>query len=260
MRARSAFSIQRDVVFAIFIREMNARFSSYTFGNIWILIEPILMMTVFVVLFGARGRGEFGYVEPPVFILAGFLPFRVLWNNTMTRNKSALSGARGLLGYRQVRVFDLFLTRTLVEGGIFLTAGTVLVTGMLWLGFDAMPRDILTLLWFGSVLWMFAASFGIIICVISGVAREVDKFISILSMPLMFLSAVFYPMTIVPEPYRTYLAYNPLVHASEAIREAWLPIYTSPVLDTSYLYAWTLCLMAFAISSYRLRWRKMIAA
>ena len=99
MKARSAFSIQRDVTFAIFLREMNARFSTYTLGNIWILLEPILMMIFFVVLFGARGRGAFGYVEPPVFILAGFLPFRLLWQAPMKHNLKALAGIKGLLGF-----------------------------------------------------------------------------------------------------------------------------------------------------------------
>lgn len=259
MKARSAFSIQRDVVFAIFLREMNARFSGYTFGNIWILLEPILMMTVFVLLFGLRGRGEFGYVEPPVFILAGFIPFRILWNSTMRQNMSALNGARGLMAYRQVRLFDLFLTRTFVEGGICVTAGSILVLAMVWFGFDAVPKDILGVLYYGAVLWIFAASFGILACVLSEFAREIERFINVISMPLMFLSAVFYPMTIVPQQYQKILAYNPLVHASELIREQWLPVYQSPVADPAYFYTWTICLFALGLSGYRLRWRRMVA-
>ncbi len=259
MKARSAFSIQRDVIFAIFIREMNSRFSSYTLGNIWILLEPMVMMIVFVVIFGIRGRGEFGYVEPPVFILAGFLPFRMLWQATMRLNMGALGGVKGLLGFRQVRLFDVFMARSLVEAGIFLVAGTILVVGMLWLGFDAVPHDPLKLLYFALILWLFAASFGILACIISDFAREVQKIISIINMPIMFLSAVFYPMTIIPSAYHSMFALNPLVHANELIREAWLPLYESPVADAGYLYAWTLVTMALAVASYRLRWQRMVA-
>jgi len=259
MKARSAFSIQRDVIFAIFLREMNSRFSTYTFGNIWILLEPVLMMSVFVVIFGVRGRGEFGYVEPPVFILASFLPFRLLWQSPMRRNMKAMGGARGLLGFRQVRLFDVFLTRSLVEAGIFLVSGTVLVLGMLWLGFDAVPMDPLKTLYYGMILWLFACSVGILACIVADFAREVEKTIGILTMPLMFLSAVFYPMTIIPTAYRGLFAMNPLVHANELIREAWLPLYESPVADPGYLYVWTLCAMALSIASYRLRWQRMVA-
>ena len=259
MQARSAFSIQKDVIFAIFLREMNARFSSYTLGNIWIILEPMLMMALFVLLFGARGRGAFGYVEPPVFILASFLPFRMLWQSPMKNNMAAMSGARGLLGFRQVRLFDVFLARSLVEAGIFLVAGTILVIGMLWLGFDALPGDPLKLLFYGLILWLFACSFGILACIVSDFSPEINKIIGLTTMPLMFLSAVFYPMTIIPSSLHDLFALNPLVHANELIREAWIPMYESPVAKISTLYIWTSCTMALAISSYRLRWQRMIA-
>lgn len=259
MKARSAFSIQRDVIFAIFLREMNARFSGYTLGNIWILLEPILMMSLFVVLFGLRGRGEFGYVEPPVFILASFIPFRMLWQAPMRTNMGALGSARGLLGFRQVRLFDVFMARSLVEAGIFLVAGTILVSAMLWLGFDALPHNPLGVLYYGAVLWLFSCSFGILVCVISDYTPEVQKLVGMMMMPLLFLSAVFFPMTIVPRALRDALSVNPLVHANELIREAWLPLYDSPVADPSYMYAWTLITMALAVASYRLRWQRMIA-
>ena len=259
MKARSAFAIQRDVIFAIFVREMNARFGTYTLGNIWILLEPILMMVVFVVLFGARGRGAFGYVEPPVFILAGFLPFRLLWNGPMKNNMKALAGVKGLMGFRQVRLFDVFLARSLVDAGIFLVAGTILVLGMEWLGFDAIPGNPMGVLYFGLVLWLFACGVGILACIIADFAREVEKILNIITMPLMFLSAVFYPMTAVPPAYHSIFAMNPLMHANELIREAWIPLYESPVAQASYLYVWTLCILALAVASYRLRWQRMVA-
>ncbi|MFC3051689.1 ABC transporter permease [Kordiimonas pumila] len=259
MKARSAISIQRDVIFAIFLREMNARFKSYTFGNIWIILEPLLMISVFLVLFGARGRGEFGYVEPPVFILAGFLPFRTLWQATMRKNMSALGGAKGLLGFRQVRLFDIFMARSLVEGGIFLVSGTALVLIMMWLGFAPLPNDPLFMLFYAAHLWLFAIFFGILACVIASIAREVEKLVNLFTMPLMFVSAVFYPMTIVPARYQDLMALNPLVHASELIREAWLPGYISPVASYEYLFVWILILSALAVSAYRLRWQRMLA-
>jgi len=259
MKARSALSIQRDVIFAIFLREMNSRFKSYTFGNIWIILEPLVLMGMFLVIFGARGRGEFGNVEPPVFILASFLPFRLLWNGTMRKNMGALGGARGLLGFRQVRLFDVFMARTIVEGGLFLVAGTALVLIMLWVGFSPLPDDPLRVLYFSCLLWLFGAFFGILACVVSSFAREIEKVIGLLTLPLMFLSAVVYPMTIVPRNWHKLMAMNPLVHANELIREAWFQHYTSPVADHGYLMTWLLCTAVLAVSAYRLRWQRMVA-
>lgn len=259
MQARSAFSIQRDVIFAIFLREMNARFKNYTFGNVWILLEPIVMIGVFMTLFGLRGAGAFGYSEPAVFILAGYLPFRMLWQSTMKRNMGALGGAMGILGFRQVRLFDVFLARSVVEGAVFLVSAVVLILGLMWLGFDAIPRDPLMVLFYATQLWLFATAFGILACVVADIAREVDTFINILTMPLLFLSAVIFPMSVIPYKLHGVFKFNPIVHANELIREAWLPIYTSPVADQRYLFAWILVTTALAVAAYRLRWQRMVA-
>ena len=87
-----------------------------------------------------------------------------------------------------------------------------------------------------------------------------DKITGLINMPLLFTSAVFFPMTIVPEPLRTYLAYNPLVHPMELIREMWFSHYTSPVLDMRYCSLWLICLWAVAMAGYRVRWRRIVAA
>jgi len=259
MKARSAFSIQRDVIFAIFVREMITRFSNYTLGNIWLVLEPLLMMVLFIALFGARGRGAYGFVEAPVFIFAAFLPFRMLWTATMRQSASARGATKGLLAYRQVRLFDVFMARTFIEGGLFVIIGVILGLGMMWLGYDPWPDDILLTLFYCSILWLFAASFGMLACMVGSVAREIEKLVSMLTMPLMFLSAVFFPMSIVPEQYWVYLTWNPILHAMELIREGWMDNYTSPVADFNYLVAAMLICLAFAMSSYRLSWRRIVA-
>lgn len=258
MKARSAFSIQRDVVFAIFIREMITRFSSYTLGNIWLVLEPLLMMMLFIALFGARGRGAYGFVEAPVFIFSAFLTFRLLWTYTMRQTASA-KNAQGLLEYRQVRLFDVFMARSFIEGGLFIVVGFILAFGLVWLGYDPWPSDPLTTLAYCLVLWLFATSFGMLACMVGSFAKEIEKVVSLLTLPLMFISAVFYPMSVVPSQYWVFLTWNPLLHAMELIREAWFVRYTSPVADAPYLLSCMLICMALSMATYRLTWRRILA-
>lgn len=259
MKARTALLIQRDVVFAIFVREMISRFSTYTFGNIWLVLEPLLAMILFMVLFGARGRGGYGFVEAPVFIYSAFLTFRLLWSSTMRQSASARNGARSLMEYRQVRLFDVFMARSFIEGGIFLVVGLILALGLVWLGYDPWPDDFLLTIGYCFVVWLFAASFGMLVCMIGSFAREIEKFLSMLTMPLMFLSAVFFPMSIVPLNYWPYLTWNPLLHAMELVREAWFDAYTSPVADFEYLMGCMLICLTVAMATYRLTWRRILA-
>ncbi len=259
MKARSALSIQKDVIFAIFIREMISRFSTYTFGNIWLLLEPLLMMTLFILLFGARGAGAYGFAPPPVFIFSAFITFRLLWGYTMRQMVSARGGARGMLEFRQVRLFDVFLARSIIEAGLFILVGFILAMGLVWFDYDPWPDNLLRVLGLCTILWLLATSFGMLACMIGSVAREVEKLISMMTMPLLFVSAVIFPMSIVPKKFWPYLTWNPLMHAMELIREAWFDRYDSPVADFPYLVSWMLILMALAMATYRLTWRRVVA-
>ena len=259
MQARSALAIQKDVIFAIFIREISSRFgNNYAFGNIWLLLEPLVMISVFITLFGFRGVATLGNIEPPVFILITYVPFRMLWSGTMKKNMGA-AGARGLFGFRQIRLFDVFLAYSLIEGGVYLTVKTIFVIALLWFGFDALPADPLLVIGYALTMWLFAIFFGILACMLSRIAKEVEKTINILTFPLMLASAVIYPITIVPPEYLGFFAYNPLAHASELMREAWISGYVSPIADFKYLLTWTVLLMAAAMSAYRLNWRWVMA-
>lgn len=259
MKARSAFSIQKDVVFAIFVRDMITRFSTYTFGNIWLVLEPLLMMILFMILFGVRGRGAFGFAEPAVFIFAAFLPFRLLWNSTMKKIFGSLNNSKGLMEYRQVRLFDVFLARAFIEAGLFVVVGLILGFGLVWLGYDPWPDDPLRAFSYCVLLWLLAAAVGMLACMASTVAREIEKLLSLMTMGLMFLSAVFFPMSIVPQQYWVYLTWNPVLHAIELVREAWFWNYTSPVADVEYLFACMVVGLALAMATYRLSWQRVVA-
>ena len=257
---RSAFAVQSGVVFALAVREMYRKFGEYKLGVLWALLEPIMMIVVFMVLFGARGRGEFSFIEPPLFILASFLPFKVLFTKSLQAVNTAGRGMGPFTMLRQVGLFDLMVARVLLTGVTAIIALVIIVIGLAWFGYDPVP-DLMLETFGGLVLiTLFGFAIGILFCVMSSFAKEMDKVTALINLPLLFLSAVFYPMSIVPEPYRSYLAYNPLVHVMEWIRESWFSHYTSPVIDFEYTLTWLICLWALAMASYRVRWRRIVAA
>ncbi len=68
---RSSFQVLRDVTFGLLIRELKTRFGSYRLGYAWALLDPLLMISLFSVVFGMRSQSGFGGVPVQVFITAG---------------------------------------------------------------------------------------------------------------------------------------------------------------------------------------------
>lgn len=213
------------------------------------------MIILFITLFGLRGRGAFGMAEPAVFIMAGFLPFLTLFVANYRGLMSAPNTARRYLLFRQVQLLDIILVKCLTQIVIFFCLLPIITIAFLWLGFSPLPANPLEVIGWGSVLWLYGAAFGLIMMYLAAIAPDLAGFMGFLSMPLKFLSALFYPMTLIPDPYRTWLAYNPLVHVNELIRENWFAEYISPVADPMYVLWWAAFLLAWGFMLLRLKWQ-----
>jgi len=256
---RSSFQVLRDVTFGLLIRELKTRFGSYRLGYAWALLDPLLMIGLFSAIFGMRGHSGFGGAPAPLFMTASYLPF-LFFRNVVSKLQSAVNANMGLFCYRQVTPFATFIARFILEAIIGLVVGCVLVMGLLWFGFDAIPNDPLQVILIYFLLMTFSFSLGIIFCVATNLFKEADKFLNLMMMPLMFISCVMYPLATVPAQFQHWFIWNPLVHAVELIRAGWIAGYVSPDVSWVYLSSLTLVLLTFAMSCYRLSHRRLIAS
>lgn len=256
---RSSFQVLRDVTFGLLIRELKTRFGSYRLGYAWALLDPLLMIGAFSLIFGMRSQSGFGGVPVQVFITAGYLPF-MFFNKVVSQLKTAVNANMGLFCYRQVTPFATFVARFILETIVGLVVGIILVLGLLWFGFDAIPSDPLEVIIIYLLLMIFSFSLGIVFCVVCNLFKEADKFLGLLMMPLMFISCVMYPLATIPTQYQHWFLWNPLVHAVELIRSGWIAGYSSPQVSGMYLASVTLVLLTFAMSCYRLSHRRLIAS
>ena len=256
---RSPFQVLRDVTFGLLIRELKTRFGSYRLGYAWALLDPLLMIALFSAVFGMRSQSGFGGAPVQVFITAGYLPF-MFFNKVVSQLKSAVNANMGLFCYRQVTPFATFIARFVLEAIIGLVVGCVLVMGLLWFGFDAIPSDPLQVILIYILLMIFSFSLGIIFCVLGSLFKEADKVLSLIMMPLMFVSCIMYPLSSIPAQYQHWFLWNPLVHAVELIRSGWIAGYVSPDVSWAYLSSVTLLILTFGMSCYRLSHRRLIAS
>ncbi|MBW3692911.1 ABC transporter permease [Aeromonas dhakensis] len=256
---RTSFQVLRDVVFGLLIRELKTRFGSYRLGYGWALLDPLLMIGAFSLIFGLRGHSGFGGAPAPLFITAGYLPF-LFFKNVVSKLQSAVNSNMGLFCYRQVTPFSTFVARFLLETMIGVIVGAILVLGLLWLGFDSIPNDPLLVIIMYLLLMTLSFSLGVLFCVICNLFQEANKFLDLLMMPLMFISCVMYPLISIPAQYQHLFLWNPLVHALELIRSGWIAGYSSPNVSWEYLSGMTLLLLTFAMSCYRLSHRRLIAS
>lgn len=251
MIGRTALQIQYDVVFALFLQDMRNRFSHFALGNLWFVAEPLVMVSLFVALFGLRGSGEFGTADPPVFVAVGIVPFVILFQMLIRGLVSAPAFGRRYLLFRQVQLMDIVFVKALTQVFLVTIIMIVMMVIFIWIGLAPLPNRPLEAVLLLFSFWFFAIGFGLVLMHLASLAPEVGAIVSFMIFPLKILSAVFYPIAIVEEPYRSWLAYNPIVHYMELLREYWFFGFQSPVADLFYALYWTVGILGFGLVMFR---------
>lgn len=250
IKRRNGLKVMQASIHALFMRELQTRFGNSRLGYFWALFDPGFQILIFVVLFGAILERAMLGIDYAVFLVGGMAPWFLFQKNTI-RALAAVDANSGLLSYRPVRPIDTIIARLFLELIIFLTIFVVFILGLIGLGFEISYSyiDSLIMCWF--TLGLFALGFALIIMVIGHYMPDLGKFISIIFTLLYFASGILYSITIVPEPYKSYLLINPVLHNLEIIRHCLSPTYPTEGVSFSYFLKSTICVLFFGLLMYQ---------
>lgn len=263
-KQRSSLEVYKDVVFALFIRELKTRFGAYRLGLVWAFLEPISFVLVLTALRSFKKSGDFFGGEShnipfPVFFMLGYVSYQ-LFSKLLTQSAAAINANQGLFNYRQVRPIDAIQARGLLEVLTFSSVMLIFMTNFWWFGFDAKITDPLKFCSVLILLSMLGGGVGMIICVGQLRFPEMGKVVPILTRPLFFISGIFFSLNDIPIEYQKYLLWNPVLHAIELIRNACYPMYNADSVSLVYLAFSALVVVFFGLSLYRIDWKRMVAS
>lgn len=260
LRKRSAWQIQRAVLFALFMRELKARVGGRWMGALWIVMEPMahIAFTMFIFIY-VRHRLVPG-MPVPLFLVTGVVPF-IIFRNISLRMMGSVDANRGLFNYRQVKPIDPLLARAALETVIYSGIYVVFVAAMGWF-FDMpwFPAQPLELLCVAVVLIALGLGLGLTLVVLTDDVPQVRTLIRVLFMPLYFMSGVIFPVRNLPTEAIDWLAWNPLLHLMELSRSFFAPQY--PVIrqaELTYPAMVALVMLALGLTLYRLRRHRLLA-
>jgi capsular polysaccharide transport system permease protein len=235
---RTPWQVTRSVWYAMFIREALARTMADRMAWFWMLFEPIALILMMIVIRTVI-MGNIRHIDGADFIpwmVVGLLGFFLVRENMM-RPIGAIDANKGLFAYRQVKPIDPVLVRCYLEGLLKSFIFLLFILAGAALGFQLLPAAPLEALFVWFSLWCLGLGAGLIFSVLAGLVPEVGKLLRIISMPLLIISGVIFPLNFVPHELLAYVMWNPIVHGLESLRSAFFPLYR-PVNGTSLLYLW----------------------
>ncbi len=249
IKIRKPLKVFYDVQKALFLRELNMRFSTGRTGLFWTFMEPFLQIFIFIAikmaLFGSRNE-NFDFA---VFLAINFTFFN-LFKNIVQKSVNAFSANKALFVYKQIKPIDTIIARGIVE--IFITMIIIIIFIIIgyYFNFEIDVKNF-NMVFLGVVLLiLFSYAFGILIAVGNVFMQSIGKLIGFLMTGLMFGSAVFYTLDALPKTARDLLLLNPLAHLMEAIHGNYFLALSDKYVSYGYIVFWILILFYLGLWFY----------
>lgn len=237
-----------SLLYALVARDLTSRYRRSSLGIWWAFLQPLILMLLFNMLRG--------FVEIPsdglpyvLFSYAALVPWTFFTNSVAACGPSILNNAEVIKKIALPReVFPLAaVTATAFD---FLMSGIVLAAMMIWFKVSVSAA----LFWLPLLITlMMAVSFavGILIAGLGTFRKDFIFATPFLTQAWLFVTPVIYPLSTVPEKWRSLYMLNPMVGVIEGFRNVLLKGAAPPLEALGFSVLVTIILLAIAWPIFR---------
>lgn len=223
-------------VFALILREMATTYGRSPGGYLWAVLEPAGGIALLSFVFSIAMKNPPLGISFAMFYATGMLPF-MMFNDISGKMATALLFSRQLLAYPSVTFIDALLARFILNLLTQLMVAYVIFAGiMLTMETRVIPNYSVIVL---AMAMTAALALGV------GVANAFlftrfpiwQRMWSVLMRPMFIISGIFLLPEAIPQPYRDYLLWNPIVHIIGMMRRGFFANYDATYASPTYVMA-----------------------
>lgn len=213
----------RDMFFFLVWRDIKGRYAQSVLGIGWAIIQPVVSMIVFTVVFGNLAKVESDGAPYAIFSFVALVPW-TFFAGSLTASSQGMDTMISKIYFPRL---ILPVSKILSKGVDFLISLVVLFGLLVW--FQIVPTLwIVFLPYLIIVLMLTALGFGMWLSALAVQYRDIKHGLSFGVSMLMYTAPVVYPASLIPEQYRLFYAINPLVGVIEGFRSAILATNPMP--------------------------------
>lgn len=238
----------RDLLKMFVRRDVVTVYKQTILGPIWFVVQPIMTTIIYMFVFGGIAKISTNGAPQALFYLAGI----TIWNYfSDTFNATAQTFKQNEQIFGKVYFPRLIMPLSKVIGGLIkfgiqfllflviyfllLSQGTNVLAYISMGTVDIHPN--ITLLYFPLLLVLmagFGMGAGIFFTSLTAKYRDLTFLLSFIVQLMMYASAIIFPLSEVPEQYKTIIMLNPFVHIVEAFRYMFLGVGHFSIIGLLY--------------------------
>lgn len=208
----------RELLYFLVWRDIKVRYKQTAIGASWAVLQPVITMVIFTIIFGKVGNIPSEGKPYPLFSFAALLPW-TYFSQALQRSGNSLVGSANLITKVHFPRLLIPLAASVAPAVDLFFSFLVLAAMMVWYG-TAPTVGILALPLFVLLSFLSALAVGLWLSTLNVRFRDVGHIIPFLIQVWMYASPVVYPASIVPAKWRLLYSLNPLVGVVEGFRWA----------------------------------------
>ncbi len=210
----------RELLGFLVWRDVKVRYKQTVLGAAWAILQPLMTMVMFTVLFGRWAKMPSDGLPYAPFAFAALMPW-TFFSNAVAASANSLVGNTHLIS--KVYFPRLLITLSSLGTGLIdlLVALAVMLAMLVWYG-SGVTWQLLTLPAFIALTFAVAFGVGAALSALCAVYRDVRYLIPFITQLWMFASPVIYPVGFIPERWRWIFYLNPMVGVIDGFRASLL--------------------------------------
>jgi len=212
----------RELFYFFAWRDIKVRYKQTSIGIIWAVLQPILTMVIFTVVFGRVAGIKSGVTPYPIFVYSGLL-FWNYFSNSLSTASNSLVAEQNIIQKVYFPKIIIPLASTLVFLLDFFFSSFILVGLMIYYQFFPSLTGVLLVIPSLVVTFLTFSGLGLIFSSINVKYRDVRYALPFFIQLLIFLTPVIYPISMLGS-YKWILYFNPMSGVIETMRAGLLGV------------------------------------
>jgi lipopolysaccharide transport system permease protein len=210
----------RELLYFLVWRDVILRYKQTVIGVAWVLLQPMITMIIFTLIFGRLAKIPSDGIPYPLFAFCALLPW-TYFAQALARSSSSVVQSSSMVSKIYFPRLLIPLAASVAPVVDLLCSFLLLLIMMAW--YKVMPTTgLLALPLFLGLAIMTALAVGLWSSALNVRYRDVGNIIPFLTQVWMYASPVAYPVSMVPEKWRLLYSLNPMVGVIEGFRWALL--------------------------------------
>jgi lipopolysaccharide transport system permease protein len=210
----------RELLFLLTWRDIKVRYAQTVLGASWAVLQPLLTMVIFSIIFGQLAKLPSDGIPYPIFTYTALLPWQ-LFSFSLTNSSQSLVGSQNLVS--KVYFPRLIIPIASVLPGLvdFVISFLVLIGMLLYYQIPFTAR-ILALPLFLLLAVMSALAVGLWLSALNVKYRDIRYVVPFMTLFWQYATPVAYSASLIPEKWRLLYGLNPMTGVVEGFRWALL--------------------------------------